>query len=41
MIDYDLEDYMDAYYGSNADELRRIKTEFDPKNKFNWRQSIR
>ena len=41
IIDYDLEDYMNAYYGSNADKLRRIKHKFDPENKFSWTQSIR
>ena len=40
MIDYELEDYMNSYYGDNKDELIKIKTKYDPNNVFHWKQSI-
>lgn len=40
MIDYDLEDYLTSYYGTNQDKLIEIKNNYDPKNIFNWKQSI-
>ena len=40
MVDYDIKDYMTAYYGSNKKRLIEIKTKYDPNNIFNWRQSI-
>jgi hypothetical protein len=41
MIDYDLEDYMEAYYGTNANRLKVIKKIYDPDDIFTWPQSIR
>ena len=40
MIDYDLSDYMNAYYGKNRTKLIDIKTKYDPSNIFKWYQSI-
>ena len=40
MIDYELINYMDAYYGTNAAKLIDIKSKYDPENIFNWKQSI-
>jgi hypothetical protein len=40
MIDYDLDDYLTSYYGTNQDKLIKIKNKFDPKNVFKWKQSI-
>jgi hypothetical protein len=40
MIDYELINYMDAYYGTNASKLIDIKTKYDSKNIFKWKQSI-
>lgn len=40
MIDYDIKNYMDAYYGKNKKQLIKIKNKYDPDNIFNWRQSI-
>jgi hypothetical protein len=40
MIDYDLTNYLDSYYGSNINTLITIKNKYDPKNIFNWKQSI-
>lgn len=36
-----LPDFMDAYFGENADELRRIKKSYDPEGFFRFEQSIR
>jgi hypothetical protein len=41
MIDYDLEDYMNAYYGDNANKLYDIKIKYDPNYIFTWRQVIK
>lgn len=40
MIDYDLQDYLTSYYGTNQDKLIEIKNKYDSKNIFNWKQSI-
>jgi hypothetical protein len=40
MIDYNLSDYLESYYGTNQDKLITIKNKYDPKNIFNWKQSI-
>lgn len=40
MIDYDLPNYMNSYYGTNQSKLIDIKKTYDPNNLFNWRQSI-
>lgn len=40
MIDYYLDDYLTSYYGTNQDKLIEIKNMYDPKNIFNWKQSI-
>ena len=41
LIDYDLDDYMTKYYGTNQNRLRDIKNKYDPKNIFRSFQSIR
>jgi hypothetical protein len=41
MIDYDLEDYMTAYYGNNKCKLMAIKKKYDPNNIFKWKHSIK
>jgi len=41
LIDYDLTDYMEQYYGSNKNKLVKIKQKYDPLNVFKYRQSIR
>ena len=40
IIDYDIDDYMTSYYGTNQDQLKTIKEKYDPTNFFKWRQSI-
>lgn len=40
MIDYDLEDYLTSYYGTNQTKLIEIKNKYDPDNIFKWKQSI-
>ena len=40
MVDYDIKNYMTAYYGKNKKKLINIKTIYDPYNVFNWKQSI-
>jgi len=40
MVDYDIINYMEAYYGNNKKKLIKIKTKYDPNNVFNWPQSI-
>lgn len=40
MIDYDISNYMEKYYGSNKNKLIEIKIKYDPNNIFSWRQSI-
>lgn len=40
LIDYDIDDYMTSYYGSNQERLKIIKEKYDPTNFFKWRQSI-
>lgn len=40
IIDYDLDDYLTSYYGTNQDKLILIKNKYDPLNIFNWKQSI-
>ena len=39
-VDSELENYMDDYYGVNADRLIDVKTKYDPENKFEFEQSI-
>lgn len=41
LIDYDIKNYMEQYYGSNKNRLREIKKKYDPENIFKYRQSIR
>lgn len=40
MVDYDLLDYMNSYYGDNSQKLIEIKNKYDPNNIFKWKQSI-
>ena len=39
-IDPHLDDWQQAYYGSNLAELRRVKTKYDPGNLFDFDQSV-
>jgi hypothetical protein len=41
LIDYDIVDYMEKYYGENKKKLVKIKKKYDPFNIFKYRQSIR
>jgi hypothetical protein len=41
LIDYDIKNYMEQYYGSNKKRLKEIKKKYDPENIFKYRQSIR
>ena len=41
LIDYDIEDYMTKYYGTNQDRLRDVKNKYDINNIFRSFQSIR
>src|SRR5262249_47922963 len=38
--DRSIGNWLSAYYGSNADRLREIKSKYDPHNVFNFEQSI-
>jgi hypothetical protein len=40
LTDYNIENYMNAYYGSNSNRLIQIKQKYDPKNIFNYQHSI-
>ena len=40
MIDYDLTNYLNSYYGTNTNTLINIKIKYDPKDIFKWQQSI-
>lgn len=40
-LDYDLDDYMTSFFGSNASKLIKIKNKYDPNNIFNYKQSIK
>lgn len=39
-VDYEIIDYMQAYYGSNKERLILVKNRYDPTNFFRWKQSI-
>ncbi|CAG8507763.1 15066_t:CDS:2 [Acaulospora morrowiae] len=39
-IDRDLQDWQHRYYGSNFERLTKVKQKYDPKNLFNFPQSI-
>ena len=39
-IDYDIEDYINSYYGENSNKLTEIKKKYDPNNIFKYKQSI-
>lgn len=41
LIDYDIKNYMEKYYGTHKNRLREIKKKYDPENIFKYRQSIR
>jgi len=41
LIDYDINNYMENYYGTNKDKLIKIKNKYDPLNIFKYYQSIR
>ena len=38
--DGDLNDYLEVYFGANAERLRSIKRKYDPSNLFRFEQSI-
>ncbi|MFC0275002.1 FAD-binding oxidoreductase [Metabacillus herbersteinensis] len=38
--DFNIENFGTAYYGTNFDRLQRVKAKYDPKNVFNYPQSI-
>lgn len=38
--DFNIENYGHAYYGTNFDRLRKVKTKYDPMNVFHFPQSI-
>ena len=40
-LDYDVDDYMTSYYGTNKNKLIKIKKKYDPNNFFQFKQSIR
>jgi hypothetical protein len=40
MIDYDLVNYLNSYYGTNVNTLITTKNKYDHKDIFNWKQSI-
>jgi len=41
IVDYDLGNiYLNAYYGTNVNQLIQIKSKYDPNNLFHWKQSI-
>jgi len=40
IVDFDLVNFLNAYYGSNVPTLIQIKDKYDPTNFFNWQQSI-
>jgi FAD/FMN-containing dehydrogenase len=39
--DLDLEDWAQAYYGTNYDRLLRVKAQYDPGNIFFFQQSLK
>ena len=41
LIDYDIIDYMNSYYGTNSARLIQLKNKYDPNNMFKSVQSIR
>ena len=40
IVDYDIENYLEVYYGDHVKRLKQIKHKYDPENLFHWRQSI-
>ncbi len=40
IVDYDIHNYLDVYYGNHVNRLMHIKRTYDPHNLFHWRQSI-